>query len=298
MLEKIKSNLSYVGCVILGLFNFILLAIPYISSYYSYDLGEWGGKQSGSEGISGYEVMDLWDGGFSGVMSSLIQLFILIGGIVLLAWGLLGLLQAFGIFDKFPDRLGNIESKKLGEFGIFGLAGLNVLLLVFLIILSAVHTESYSEYGMKGSAGIRLSAGIFISLVLTVGAAVGLKVLEMKLPATGSGESVMYACSKCGKKAGSSDKFCNACGGEIEKKVVVKEEYACAKCGKRASAKDRFCSACGGVIEKRVVHQEECACVKCARKSSVKEKFCSACGGEIRMKGNPLAEDAQQALEE
>ena len=110
MMEKIKSNLAYVGCAILGLLNFILLAIPYISSYYSYDLGEWGGKQSSSDGISGYKVMDLWEGGFSGVMSSLIQLFVLLGGIALLAWGVLGLLKAFGIFDKFPDRLGRHQS--------------------------------------------------------------------------------------------------------------------------------------------------------------------------------------------
>ena len=249
MMEKIKSNLAYVGCAILGLLNFILLAIPYISSYYSYDLGEWGGKQSSSDGISGYKVMDLWEGGFSGVMSSLIQLFVLIGGIALLAWGVLGLLKAFGIFDKFPDRLGNIESKKIAEFGIFGLAGLNVLLLVFLIILSATNSESYSEYGYSGSAGIRLSAGIFISLVITVGVAVALKILEKKLPVSDSGETVTYVCGKCGKKAKAKDKFCNACGGEIEKKVVVKEEYACEKCGKRASAKEKFCSACGGEIK-------------------------------------------------
>ena len=264
MLEKIKSNLAYVGCAALGLLNFILLAIPYISSYYSYDLGEWGGKRSSSHGISGYKVMDLWEGGFSGVMSSLIQLFVLLGGIAILAWGVLGLLKAFGIFDKFPDRLGNIESKKIAEFGIFGLAGLNVLLLVFLIILSATNSESYSEYGYSGSAGIRLSAGIFISLVITVGAAVALKILEKKLPATDEGgESVTYVCSKCGKKARSSDKFCNACGGEIEKKVVVKEEYACEKCGKKATAKDKFCNGCGGaVVVKKEEPKEEAATIE------------------------------------
>ena len=41
----------------------------------------------------------------------------------------------------------------------------------------------------------------------------------------------------------------NSCGGEIEKKVVIKEEYACEKCGKRATAKEKFCSACGGEIK-------------------------------------------------
>ena len=248
MLEKIKSNLTYVVCAVLGLFNFILLAIPYISSYYSYDLGEWGGKQSSSDGISGYRVMDMWEGGFSGVMSSLIQLFVLIGGIALLAWGILGLLKALDILPQFPDKLGKIESKKLGEFGLFGLAGLNVLLLVFLIIFSAANSESYSEYGMESSAGIRLSAGIFISLVITVGAVVALKILEKKLP-VGESESVTYACAKCGKKAKANDKFCSVCGGEIEKKVVVKEEYACVKCGKKASGKEKFCSACGGEIK-------------------------------------------------
>ena len=120
------------------------------------------------------------------------------------------------------------------------------LLLIFLIILTATNTEK-SEYG---SAGIKFSAGIFIALIFTIGAVVALKVLEKKLPATDEGgETVTYVCGKCGKKAKAKDKFCNACGGEIEKKVVVKEEYACEKCGKRASAKEKFCSACGGEIK-------------------------------------------------
>ncbi len=249
MMKKLKSNLTYVICAGLGLLNFILLAIPYIASYYSYDLGEWGGKQSGSEGISGYKVMDLWELKFSGIMSSLIQLFILLLGIALLVWGVLGLLKAFGIFDKFPDKLGKFQSKKIGEFGLFGIAGLNVLLLVFLIILSATNSESYSEYGYESSAGIRLSAGIFISLVITAGAVVALKVLEKKLPVSESSEIVTYACSKCGKKAKAADKFCSACGGEIEKKVIVKEQYACVKCGKKATVKDKFCNMCGGEIK-------------------------------------------------
>ncbi len=260
MMEKIKSNLTYVMCAGLGLLNFILLAIPYIASFYSYDLGEWGGKQSDSEGISGYKVMDLWEGGFSGVMSSLIQLFVLLGGIALLAWGILGLLKAFGLFGQFPDRLGKFESKKIGEYGLFGLAGLNLLLLVFLIIFTAANSESYSEYGYESSAGFRLSAGIFISLVITVCAVVALKVLEKKFPAGESSETVTYACAKCGKKAKAADKFCSACGGEIEKKVVVKEEYACVKCGKKATAKEKFCSECGGEIKvKEAPPQKEAA---------------------------------------
>lgn len=249
MLEKIKRNLAYTISAILGLLNFIFLAIPYIASFYSYNLGGWGGTQSSSVGISGYHVMSMWGGGFPGVMSSLLQILVLILGILLLAWGTMGLLAAFGILRQFPDKLGNFESKKIAEYGLFGIAGLNVLLLVFLIIFAATNTQTYNDYGYSTSAGIQLSAGIFISLVFTVGAVVALKVLEKKLPMSDSDEIVTYVCVKCGKKAKASDKFCNVCGGEIERRVVVKEEYACVKCGKKASAKEKFCNACGGEIK-------------------------------------------------
>ncbi len=256
MMNKLKNNLTYVFCAGLGLLNFIFLAFNYIASFVEYSYVGYG-SYSQSYGVSGYKVMDLWELKFSGVMSSIIQLFVLLLGIALLAWGVLGLLKAFGIFNIVPDRLGKFESKKIGEFGLFGLAGLNVLLLIFLIILTASNTEK-SEYG---SVGIKLSAGIFIALIFTVGAVVALKVLEKKLPSTDEGvETVTYACVKCGKKAKAKDKFCSACGGEIEKKVFVKEKYACVKCGKKATAKDRFCNMCGGEIKvKEATIQEQAA---------------------------------------
>ncbi len=217
MANKIKNNLTYVFSAGLGLLNFILLAIPYVASFVKYDLGEYGGKYSNSAGISGYKVMSLWDGGFGGVMSSIIQIFILLLGIALFAYGVCGLLKVFGVFEKFPDKLGKFETKKLGEFGLYGFAGLNVLLLIFLIILCATHTESEAGFG---SAGIRMSAGIFITLIFAVGAVVALKVLQKKFPASGENEpQITYTCSKCGKKARAKDKFCNACGGEIVKKT-------------------------------------------------------------------------------
>ncbi len=269
MMNKLKSNLTYVFCAGLGLLNFIFLAFNYIASFAEYSYGGYGGyggygDYSQSYGISGYRVMDLWDFNFSGVMSSLIQLFVLLLGIALLAWGVLGLLKAFGVFEKFPDKLGKIKSKKLGEFGLFGLAGLNVLLLIFLIILAATNSESYSEYGYESSSGIKLSAGVFIAIVFTVGAVVALKILEKKLPVAEDGaEDVTYVCVKCGKKAKAKDKFCSACGGEVEKKVVVKEEYVCEKCGKKASAKDKFCNACGGaVVVKKEEQKEETATIE------------------------------------
>lgn len=196
MKNKILSNLSYVFCAALGLLNFIWLAIPYVASFVSYDLGEWGGKQSVSAGISGYRVMSLWSGGFGGVMSALFQILILILGIAMLAYGVCGLLKAFGSFKAFPDTLGKFETKKIGEYALFGYAGLNVLLLVFLIILCATNTESANEYGSSVSAGIRMSAGIFITLIFAVGTVVALKVLQKKFSAQAAAEpEITFSCS-------------------------------------------------------------------------------------------------------
>ncbi len=245
MKNKIKNNLSYVFCAGIGLLNFILLAFNYVSAFADYKSGLGGYLSDWSEGVSGYKVMDLWDGGFSGVMSSIIQLLILLLGIALLAWGVLGLLKAFDIFPKFPDKIGSLESKKIGKFGLFGIAGLNVLLLIFLIILSVSNTEK-DDYV---TAGIKLSAGIFIALIITAGAVAALILLEKKLSIDDSDEKITYVCVKCGKKAKATDKFCNSCGGEIEKKVEVKVEYACVKCGKAAKATDKFCNICGGEIK-------------------------------------------------
>ncbi len=257
MVEKLKRNLEYVFCAGLGFLNFILFAFPYAASFWKYDLGSWGGKQSGSEGISGYELLKLWDGGFGGVMSSLVQLIIFLGGLGLLAFGVCGLLKEFGILPKFPDQIGSFKSKELGELALFGMAGLQALLLVFLIILSIANTERESEYGYTSEAGIRLSAGIFIALLLYVGAVACLILLRKKMPTAAVTESVSYVCSGCGKRAKASDKFCNACGGAIEKRVSLPTEYVCEACGAKASASDKFCRGCGGAVVQREVKPTE-----------------------------------------
>ncbi len=244
MQEKLKSNLIYLICGGLGVLNFVLFAFPYISAFAD------SGYLSYSSGISGYSIMDLWPLGFGGVFSSLIQICLLILGIALLALGACGLLKAFDILPQFPDKMGTLESKKLGEYGLFGMAGGNVLLLIFLIITCVSNTESYSSYGVTASAGYSVSAGIFISLILTVGAAVAYKLLEKKMPAE-SGETVTYACGKCGKRASSKDRFCRACGGEVRASVSYAKEYVCEKCGRRGSSKDKFCRECGGEIKAR-----------------------------------------------
>ncbi len=246
MIDTIKKNLVYCLCAALGVLQFILFAIPYFAAFVS------GYGQSESEGFSGYKVMDLWDTDFGGVMSSLVQILILVLGIVLLAIGAIGLLKAFDVVD-LTEKLGNINLKELGKKGIFAYAGLQVLLFIFMIIFTASNTESM--FGM--TAGFRFSAGLFITMVIVGAAVAALIVVPKKFPVDENAPSVTYVCGQCGKKSKASNKFCPACGGAIVEKVAEpKPICVCSGCGKVAKAGEKFCSACGSPVEAKIPTQE------------------------------------------
>lgn len=161
-MKTIKTNLTYLLSAAIGVLTFVFFAIPYLSAYVNSVLG------GASEGFSGYKVMDLWEGGFAGIMSSLLQILVLITAVFLLALGVCGLLKGFGILKAFPDAFGKLESKKLAQYGLYAYTGINALLLVFLIIF----TTSNSDGNNLLSAGFSLSAGIFITLVFAIAASV------------------------------------------------------------------------------------------------------------------------------
>ena len=278
-MEKIKSNLAHVICAGFGLLNFIFFALPYLSKFAS------GYGQSIVERVSGYWLLgNIWETDFLGIMSGIIQILVLIASIGLLAWGVLSLLKALGIFEAFPNKVGPFEAKKISTLAVLGYAALNVLFFIFLVLFSITNSES--GYGI--SYGFRPSFGVVIVLLLIIGAVVALFLLEKKgILGEGSGfssdaVSYTYTCKNCGKKAKATDKFCSVCGGEIEKKQVFKEEYVCAACGKKAKAADKFCNICGGVIEKRIVVKKEYVCENCGKKAKATDKFCSVCGGAIK----------------
>jgi hypothetical protein len=175
-MKFIKQNLLWIICAALGLFNFILLAIPYVAVVV--DLGEWGelaGIRSRS-GISGYNLLSAWELGFGGVMSALFQIFVLLAGIALLAIGVAGILKGLNAF-KIPDKLGKFELTRIGKLLLFAYAGLNVLMLIFVIILCA--TNGGTDMDLIG-ANYRISAGIFITLVFAIGALVAYMMLNKK----------------------------------------------------------------------------------------------------------------------
>ncbi|MBR2968793.1 MAG: zinc ribbon domain-containing protein [Clostridia bacterium] len=240
MNNTLRKNFFWLLCGGIGVFQFILLAIPYISAFYKY------GSFSGSEGVSGYEIMNIWEG-FSGSMSSLIQVFVLIVGLALLVIGAVALLKEFGISD-LTEKFGTLDLKKTGEYALLAYAGLNILLFVFLLIFCISNTESLG--GAK--SGFRLSAGIFITLIVAIGAVVGNKLVEKKFPMDENAPVTIFKCSQCSKKAKASAKFCSACGGAIvETKTESKPVYACSSCGAVAAKDTNFCPACGGQITQK-----------------------------------------------
>ena len=73
--------------------------------------------------------------------------------------------------------------------------------------------------GISGSAGIRMSAGIFITLIFAVGSVVAMKFLQKKFPANADNEpQISYLCENCGKKVKKTVKFCPECGGKVVEK--------------------------------------------------------------------------------
>ncbi len=159
-MNMVKKNLAYLLCAGVGVLNFILLIIPYVTAFV-----EASGYGEMTENFSGYQVMsEFWsDLGFSGVMIGLLQIFVLIAGIALLAIGALGLLESFGVIKLMGNK-----GKNIAWYVLVAYAVLNLLLLVFLIVFCVSNTEE----GFGASAGFKLSAGIFVTLVVALAAAV------------------------------------------------------------------------------------------------------------------------------
>ena len=143
MAEKIKNNLAYVFCAILGVTNFIWFAIPYMTGISAYDIMSWG--------------FDFGTFGFT--MAAIIQIFALIGTIAVLAIG------GAGLALVFTDKTINFDLKKIAKLALLVMAVLSVLMLVFVLV--AIEFE-FSV----------VSAGAFIWLVVCVGAVVADKLLD------------------------------------------------------------------------------------------------------------------------
>lgn len=161
---KLSGFMHWIIYMAAGLFTFIWFAIPYIVRF--------GDGYILDGGANGYNVMGFWNSNFSGAMSSLIQIFILIFAVMLIVVGIIGLLEQLNVIRFSEKLLGipffnkyGITLKRLGFFILIGYAALNVLLLIFLIILCSTISDTMRSVLYE----VRLSAGVFISLAFSAG---------------------------------------------------------------------------------------------------------------------------------
>lgn len=274
-INNVKANLRSLVCAFLGLFQFVLLAIPYAAAYMSY------GDETESRGFSGYQVLgDEMGGADAGFLATLFQILAFICGIVLLLSAAYLLVKAFFGVDM-PDQFGPVSAAKVRDFALMGYAGTNVLLFVSLIIISLANSEEM--FGVE--MGVSLGFGIFLAIILSVGAFVALKVLEQKMPQLfeAGAPATQFVCEQCGASAKKGAAFCAKCGGKVIETLPV--TYACEQCGASAKKGVAFCSKCGGKIVANTAAPAAPAaaavCPQCGAALKDGAAFCTTCGCKI-----------------
>ena len=300
MMDKIKANLNYVLCAFLGAFHFVMLAFNYVTAFSKY------GSERESEGLfTGYKLLSFSDlegcqAEWLAIIIAILQILLLIAAVGLLVYGVMGLLKAFGVFDQFPNKIGNFDSKKLASLALMGYAAVTALLFVLLIIWGICNTESMSWGSEKVKIGIRAGFGAYFVLIFSGLIAAAPIVLPKYVSGlneeTSGGPQITYVCTNCGKRAAKGVRFCNACGGNVAANVVKQYNYICTGCGRKMKKTDRFCNVCGGSVQAVEVKQFEYVCGGCGRKMKKTDRFCNVCGGAaVRREIGAAAPVAQAA---
>ena len=297
MMDKIKANLSYVICAGLGLTHFILLSFRWLSAFFKYNGEREAYKFCNGYGLMKFSNFEHTDARFLAIFAGLLQIILLLLAIGMLAYGVMGLLKGLGVFEQFPDRVGNFESKKIADLALLAYGATIVLIFMLLIIWCLANTETQKWGSYKLRSGATLGWGLILTVLIAGGAAACPFVLPKLLGGAGEsgGPQVAYRCAQCGKKAGKNEKFCNACGGAIVAEEVKQYNYVCSGCGKKAKKTDKFCNICGGVIEAVEVKHYEHVCSGCGKKAKKTDKFCNICGGTIVEREIVLAAPAAPA---
>ena len=154
----VKKNLAYLCCAVVGLLNFFWMMIDYAAAEM------FGVKAS----MTAYDILenldestDITGSTFMGIMT--VVTFAL--GIVILAYGVCGLLKGLGIFKVFPDQIAGVCAQKIAAYLLIAFAIAEALLLVALIIFCSADVSGIEN-------PYDLAAGIFVALVVAlIGAA-------------------------------------------------------------------------------------------------------------------------------
>ena len=274
-MDIVKKNLKAIVAGFLGVFHFILMALPFAGVYAE------GMGQSETKNISGYKCLgDAVSGMDAAVLLKIALIVFLLAGIAMLLIGLYLLLDAFmGDKINLPFKL----DAKLRDWIHMGYAGASVLVLLAGIIVSIANKQTESFMGISVSAGVSIGAGTIFGVLLAVGSFVGLWFVEKKglMDAIDFGAlGARFACAQCGAPAKKGSAFCSKCGGQVVEIAITKP--MCTACGAPAKKGEAFCSKCGGKVEEVVPTKP--VCENCGAPAKGGAAFCPLCGGKIVQK--------------
>lgn len=295
-MDMVKKNLKAIVAIFLGVFHFILLAIPFLSSYTEgadelAELGELFGIEGmntlKNQSYSGYACLgktvgEMKVGGFLAFSQIVFLLaavaFLLIGGY---------LLTRYFLKDKM-GALGNVDSASVDKM--YGWIHLTYLLASILTLIAAISVAATNTANSLNSVDIltlptitTIGFGPILGVLLAVASRIILKILKKKgklddIDDTAS--RTQFVCTQCGAIAKKGSAFCSKCGGQVVEKMPTRP--MCTVCGAPAKKGDVFCSKCGGKVEEVVPTKP--VCEVCGAPAKNGAAFCSLCGGKIVQK--------------
>lgn len=174
MKEKIFKNFIYFAVAGVSTLTFCNFTLPYLTYTIKYNEEMF---EPAKMPINGYSLMNLWNLGFCGVMTSIIQILILTLSLLLLILSVGGVLKIVGVLKDFPDKLGKYEIKRILYSGLILHFGLNCLLLIFLIVVAVTSSGNTMLYTYK----YNLNIGIFMMLAWLIGSIIVYNILPEKI---------------------------------------------------------------------------------------------------------------------
>lgn len=149
-MDKYKKFLPYAVSLFLMFFNFLFFSLPYFNNSFFVQ--------------SGYDCLDLWGFGWSGVLLSVLQLFTLLVMISIIIIATVGL---FIEFARLVEVNKNIYLNKTNIIVVIANLCLDAIVFIFLVVFIGVQKFT-------------LSAGLFLKIFFDIAGLILLLIIEYK----------------------------------------------------------------------------------------------------------------------
>lgn len=264
----VKKLINPIITCAMGVLSFIFLALNFFTGYLWYGSYKFAnGYSFVGDGLLGYAK-----GQWAKVIAFIFVILVMITSVVLIAIGVIKLLEALGIKVSFLDPYEKIVSlcDFYGKIAYVASCGATFL---FMFIFALCNLGDGSFY-LPG-------VGCVLLLIFAAIEYAGLILVDKFVVNAPVGPKTVYVCAACGAKAAQGTKFCPTCGGNVVEKIQYPVVYVCSGCGAKAKADDKFCSACGGAIVKKELIPTVYFCSACGQAATENDKFCANCGGAV-----------------